>query len=77
MDNFSQLSSLIDEKYREIDRLERKKSQIWSELHGLEALASAVYCRDADISEWAELSRLDVPQTLGIGFRSPNPLRSN
>ena len=77
MDNFSQLSSLIDDKYREIDRLERKKSQIWSDLQDLEALATAVYCRDADISEWAELSRLGVPQTLGIGFRSSDPLSSN
>ena len=61
----------FDDKYREIDRLERKKSQVWSDLLDLEALATAVYCRDADISEWAELSRLGVPQVTGLEVRTP------
>ena len=71
MDNFSQLSFLIDDKYREIDKLEREKSEIWADLLELEALATAVYCRDADVLEWAELSRLDVPQVTGIEVQIP------
>lgn len=68
MNNFSQLSALIGRKYREIDRLERKKSQIWADLLELEVLARAVHFQDADVAEWAESARLGVPEVEGRGI---------